>query len=72
MQGLLRRFIRPTNDDATVDEVLKEVTAHIKDSADLKNQAKDGWIRVLHLQYGTEYSRKAGRAFLEEIQREAP
>ncbi len=70
--GLLRRFIRPTNDDATVDAVLKEVRAYIKDSADFKKQAKDGWGRVLHLQYGTEYARKTGRVFLEELQREAP
>jgi hypothetical protein len=73
LNGLLRRFIRPTNDDATVDKVLGEVRAHIKDNADLRKQAKDGWIRVLHFgdQYGTEYSRKVGRAFLEELQKEA-
>jgi hypothetical protein len=71
LQGLLRRFIRPSNDDATVDEVLKEVRAHIKDNADLKKQAEQGWLRVLHFEnYGTPYARKTGRAFLEELQRE--
>jgi hypothetical protein len=70
--GLLRRFIRPTNDDATVDQVLQEVRAHIKGNAELRKQAIDGWTRVLHFgdHYGTEYSRKVGRAFLEELQRE--
>lgn len=72
--GLLRRFIRPTNDDATVDTVLQEVRAHIKDNAELKKQAIDGWTRVLHFgdQYGTEYSRKIGRGLLDELQRETP
>ena len=28
LQGLLRSFIRPTNDDATVDKVLADVKAH--------------------------------------------
>jgi hypothetical protein len=71
LQGLLRRFIRPTNDDATVDSVLAEVKEHIKDNAELKQQAIDGWTRVLHFgdQYGTEYSRKVGRAFLEELKK---
>lgn len=73
LQGLLRSFIRPTNDDATVDKLLAEVKEHIKDNADLHQQAVDGWTRVLHFgdTYGTEYSRKVGRAFLEELKREA-
>jgi hypothetical protein len=67
--GLLRQFIRPTNDDATVDRVLAEVKAHIKDSPDLAKQAADGWTRVLHFgdRYGTPYARKVGQEFLEQI-----
>jgi hypothetical protein len=70
LQGLLRRFIRPTNDVATVDALLTEVRSYIKDDAGLKQQAIDGWVRILHFgdHYGTEYSRKVGRAFLEELQ----
>jgi len=72
LQGLLRSFIRPTNDDATVDKLLADVKAHIKDNADLRQQAIDGWTRVLHFgdHYGTEYSRKVGREFLEQLKRE--
>jgi len=72
LQGLLRRFIRPTNDDATVDSVLTEVKAHIKGNAGLKQQAVDGWTRVLHFgdHYGTAYSRKIGAEFLEGLKRE--
>lgn len=68
LQGLLRSFIRPTNDDATVDKVLANVKEHIKGNAALQKQAVDGWTRVLHFgdRYGTEYSRKVGAAFLEE------
>lgn len=67
--GLLRQFIRPTNDDATVDRVLAEVKTHIKDNADLTKQAVDGWTRVLHFgdRYGTQYARKVGQEFLDQI-----
>jgi hypothetical protein len=69
LNGLLRQYIRPTNDDATVDRVLAEIKGHIKDSADLRKQAIDGWTRVLHFgdRYGTPYSRKKGTEFLEEL-----
>src|SRR5688500_3050321 len=72
LQGLLRSFIRPTNDVATVDKVLAEVKTLIKDNADLQKQAIDGWTRVLHFgeRYGTEYSRKVGREFLEQLKGE--
>jgi hypothetical protein len=67
--GLLRQFIRPTNDDATVDRVLADVKTHIKDNADLTKQAADGWTRVLHFgdRYGTPYARKVGQEFLDQI-----
>jgi hypothetical protein len=67
--GLLREFIRPTNDNATADRVLAEVKAYIAGNADLKKQALDGWTRVLHFgeQYGTPYSRKIGQEFLDEL-----
>ena len=67
--GLLREFIRPTNDDATADRVLAEVKAYIAGNADLKKQALDGWTRVLHFgeQYGTPYSRKIGQEFLDSL-----
>ena len=65
LNGLLREFIRPTNDDATVDRVLAEVKAHIAGNADLKKQALDGWTRVLHFgdHYGTPTRGKWGRSF---------
>lgn len=70
LEGLVRRFIRPTNDDAAVDAVLTEVREYIKDKPDLKKQAIDGWTRVLHFEnYGTEYARKTGKAFLEELKK---
>ena len=71
--GLLRRFIQPTNDDATVDKVLAEVRGYLKDDAPLKKQALDGWTRILHFgdRYGTAYARKAGQEFLDELKREA-
>lgn len=72
LEGQLRRFIKPTNDNATVDAILAEVIAHIKDSPDLKQQAIDGWTRVLHFgeTYGNEYSRAQGKYFLEELKKQ--
>ena len=66
--GLLRRFIRPENDDAAVDRVLADVKAHLKDNADLTKQAADGWSCVLHFEkYGTPYARKVGKEFLDSV-----
>jgi hypothetical protein len=71
LNGLLREFIRSTNDDATADRVLAEVKAHIAGNTDLKKQALDGWTRVLHFgdHYGTPYSRKIGQEFLDGLKR---
>ncbi|MBM3822551.1 MAG: hypothetical protein FJ404_06660 [Verrucomicrobia bacterium] len=71
LQGMLRNYIRPTQEAAAVDALLVEIKAYIKDSEDLKKQAIDGWTRVLHFgdRYGNEYSRKVGREFLEQLQR---
>jgi hypothetical protein len=70
--SLLRNFIRPTNDDATVDRVLNDVKAHIKDNPELKKQAIDGWTRVLHFgdRYGTAHARKVGSEFLDSLKKE--
>lgn len=72
LQGLLRSFIRPTNDDARVDAVLADVKAYIQNDSELKKQARDGWTRVLHFgdRYGTAYSRKVGAEFLESLKKE--
>jgi hypothetical protein len=70
LQGLLRRFIRPTTDNATADAILAEVKEYIAKDPELRKQAADGWTRVLHFgdRYGTEYSRKIGTEFLKSLQ----
>jgi hypothetical protein len=70
LQGLLRRFIRPTTDNATADAILAEVKEYIGKNPELRKQAADGWTRVLHFgdRYGTEYSRKIGTEFLKSLQ----
>lgn len=74
LNQLLRQFIRPTNDDATVDKLMTEIEAYIKDNAGLTRQAMNGWTRVLHFgdHYGTPYSRKVGQAFLDKLKAAAP
>lgn len=69
LTGLLRQFISPANDDATVDRVLSEVKTHIQDNDGLTQQARDGWIRVLHLQYGTPYAQKVGKEFIDSLKK---
>lgn len=70
LQALLRRFIRPGTDNATVDATLAEVKAYIAGNPELRRQAIDGWVRVLHFgdRYGTPYSREVGAAFLKSLQ----
>ncbi|HVR34510.1 MAG TPA: hypothetical protein VMS21_01520 [Methylomirabilota bacterium] len=65
--GLLRQFIQRTNDDATVDRVLRETTEYVRDNEELTRQAIDGWTRVLHLNYGTPYALEAGEAWLKKL-----
>lgn len=69
LNALLRQFIRPTNDDATVDKLIVEVEGHIKGSTDLTTQAIDGWTRILHFgdRYGTAHARKIGQEFLDKL-----
>lgn len=71
LTGLLRQFIRKTNDDATVDKVLADVKTYIQGNEDLRKQAEDGWTRILHFgdRYGTPYAQKKGAEFLEELKK---
>ncbi|WP_395142183.1 hypothetical protein [Armatimonas sp.] len=69
LMGLLRGFIQPTNSDTRVDDVLKEVGAYIKGKRELEKQAYDGWIRVLHLKYGTAYAQTAGQKFVDTLKK---
>lgn len=65
--GLLRRFIQKSNDEATVDKVLGEVSEYVRNDENLTRQALDGWTRVLHLKYGTDYAQTTGKAWLEKL-----
>lgn len=67
--ALLRRFIQKSNDDATVDKVLAEVQDYIKGNDDLTKQTINGWVRVLHIKYGTEYAQKAGQAMVDKLKK---
>ncbi|MBI3880844.1 MAG: hypothetical protein HY301_12400 [Verrucomicrobia bacterium] len=69
LMGLLRRFIQKSNDDATVDKVLAEVLDYIKGNDDLTKQTINGWIRVIHLKYGTEHAQKAGQAMVDKLKK---
>jgi hypothetical protein len=68
--ALLRSFIQKANDKADVDRVVREVEGYVKDDADLTRQAVNGWTRVLHLQYGTDYAHTAGRQMVERLKKD--
>jgi len=70
--GMLRSFIQKTNDDARVNEVIRQVEAYVKSDPALTKQAVDGWTRVLHLKYGTEYAQKAGKEMVDRLQKPSP
>jgi hypothetical protein len=74
LNSLLRQFIRPTNDDAAVDRLRKDIEAYIQGNAELTRQASNGWVRVLHFgdRYGTPYSRKIGQTMLDGMKPAAP
>jgi len=69
LNSLLRQFIRPTNDDVTVDKLVAEIKNHVQGDADLTKQAIAGWTRILHFgdTYGTAYARKVGRELLDKL-----
>jgi hypothetical protein len=67
--AMLRRFIQKSNDDATVDKVLAEVQDYIKGNDDLTKQTINGWVRVLHLKYGTEHAQKVGQAMVDKLKK---
>ena len=52
-----------------MDEVVKEVKDYIKGKPELEKQAYEGWIRVLHLKYGTAYAQSAGQKFVDSLKR---
>lgn len=58
--GLLRAFIQPSNTNADVDRVASDIDLYTRGKVDLIKQAHDGWVRILHLKYGTEYAQKIG------------
>lgn len=58
--GLLRAFIQPSNTNADVERVAADIDLYTRGKVDLIKQAHDGWVRILHLKYGTEYAQKIG------------
>lgn len=70
LQGLLRQFIRKTNDNETIDRLLKQMKEHISGDENLTQQMVDGWKRVLHFgdRYGTDYAREVAEKFLKELE----
>lgn len=66
---LIRQIIRPTNDVATVDRLVRDMEAHAGSSPELRQQAVDAWVRVLHFgdHYGTAQARTAGRELMDRL-----
>jgi hypothetical protein len=67
--GLFRRLIQPDKSPADVDEVIKEIQGHVKESEDLQAQVRDGVKLIDSLGYGTEYSKTARKKLAEEYKK---
>ncbi|MCB9892496.1 MAG: hypothetical protein H6833_12655 [Planctomycetes bacterium] len=74
LQGLLRSFIRKTNDDATVDRVFADIEARAKTSEDLTHQAVEMFRLVLSMKdrYGTEHAHGLAEQFVRTYRKPAP
>lgn len=70
LQGMMRQFIRKTNDDATIDRLVLAIRDYIKDDEDLTQQTIEGWKRILHFKdrYGTPYAVQEGEKLLKDLQ----
>jgi hypothetical protein len=56
--GFLRAFIQPGITNAEVNRIAGDIDLYTRGKVDLIRQAHDGWTRILHLKYGTEYAQK--------------
>lgn len=68
--GYLRQFIQKSNSNEQVDKVLNQVRSYIKGNENLIKQAVNGWTRVLHVKYGTDYAQAEGDSFVTELRKQ--
>ncbi len=68
LNGLLRSFIRTTNDEARADEVYANITKRAAESDVLKGEAIEMFKLMLSFRdrYGTEYAQKLAEGFLKK------
>jgi hypothetical protein len=66
----LRQFIQKSNSNEQVDKVLNQVRSYIKGNENLIKQAVNGWTRVLHVKYGTDYAQAEGDSFVNELRKQ--
>lgn len=65
LNGLMRGLIRPERANEDVDAALKEILEYVHGKDDLRQQAKDGFVLLRELKYGTEHAQKRIRETLE-------
>ncbi|MGY8689542.1 MAG: hypothetical protein ACKVHP_17640 [Verrucomicrobiales bacterium] len=68
LNGLLRAFIRQTNDDARADEVYADIIKRAAESDDLKGEAVEMFKLMLSFRdrYGTAHAQGLAEGFLKE------
>ena len=68
LNGLLRAFIRQTNDDARADEVYTDITKRAAESEELTAEAVEMFKLMLSFRdrYGTAYAQGLAEGFLKE------
>ncbi|MCB1097190.1 MAG: hypothetical protein KDN22_16575 [Verrucomicrobiae bacterium] len=68
LNGLLRSFIRQTNDDTQADEVFAKITKRAEESSELTAEAVEMFKLMLSFRdrYGTEHAQSLAEGFLKE------
>ncbi len=72
LQGLLRRAIRRTADDAELDAVFAAIDARVEAVPDTESQAVEMLRLMLSLDYGTESARRRAATWVKEHGGEVP
>jgi uncharacterized small protein (DUF1192 family) len=69
LNGAMRRVIRRDAADADVDAALKEIDERARSSAELKQEAIDGFTLLVDLKYGGDYAQKRLKEALEALKK---
>jgi hypothetical protein len=66
LESYLRRLIRPEASTEEVDRAAKELAAYVGENKERQKQSYNGFVLVLHLNYGSPYAQQVMRGLQEK------